>query len=346
MIRKAIKVGISVLAKGVPTVNRPAPDRLLMIVMTHLGDACRTLHLARTLNEAGYQLYAVAKPIPAELLRLSGLFKEIHEYEPLWVSRKAGWRNTVKGALAFARWARKNRFSICVVTHWHPFNYVLARLSGAPRRIGHKATGVHLLTDAVEAGAPFGTVEAISALAEPLGLKVRPRWPVEFCVSADAKRFAEKVRQGKRPYIIVHPGAGAPYKCWSPENFALVARKAGRKTVVVHGPGERAIAEKVSFLAGDLPVVGPRSVEELVALLERADLFVGNDAGPSHIAVACGVPTVVAFMQKGKKEVWGYDLPWYCGIEVHQSPDDPSNVLAVVAACKRLWGKRLCEGGR
>ena len=80
-------------------------------------------------------------------------------------------------------------------------------------------------------------------------------------------------------------------------------------------------------------------------MLERADLFVGNDAGPSHLAVACKVPTVVVFMQKGKKEVWGYDLPWYYDIEVYPSPDDPSNVMAVVAACRRLWGKHLCEGG-
>ena len=327
------------IANTVRFISRPLrntdPQKVLMVVLTHLGDAVRTLHLARTLNEAGYELHAVAKLIPAQLLRLSGLFKEIHEYEPLWVSRNAGWWDTVKGALAFARWARKNRFSICVVTHWHPFNYVLARLSGAPQRIGHKATGAHLLTDAVEAGAPFGTIKAICALAEPFRLKVRPCWPVKFCVSADAKRLAEEVIQGKRPYIIVHPGAGAQYKCWSPENFALVARKVGCETVIVHGPRERTIAERVSFLAGNLPIVGPRSVEELVALLEKAVLFVGNDAGPSHIAVACGVPTVVVFMQKGKKEVWGYKLQYYFGVEVFRMSDETA-VEAVAEACAKL----------
>jgi len=186
-----------------------------------------------------------------------------------------------------------------------------------------------------QAGAPFGTIEAICALAEPFGLKVRLHWHVKFRVSADAKRFAEKVIQGKRPYMIVHSGAGVPYKCWSPENFALVARKAGRKTVVVYGSGERTIAENVSALAGDLRIVEPRSVEELVALLERADLFIGDDAGPSHIAVACGVPTVVALMQKGKKEVWGYKLQYYFGVEVFRMSDETA-VEAVAEACAKL----------
>ena len=315
--------------------NGVDPKKVLMVVLTHLGDAVRTLHLARTLNEAGYELYAVAKPIPAELLRLSGLFKEIHEYEPLWVSRKAGWRNTVKGALAFARWARKNRFSVCVVTHVHPFNYVLAKLSGAPRRVGHAGAGAYLLTDVVATAAHHGTIDAINALAAPLGMSVETRWPVRLAVSERTRLWAQERLGGEKPVLLVHPGAGGPYNRWAQRNFARVIRAVGRRTVVVHGPGERAIAERVAALSGNIPVVAPRNVEGLVALIQAADLFLGNDAGPSHIAVARGVPTIVTFMQEGKRDVWGYDLPHYTGVEVFRMGDEAA-VETVAEACIRM----------
>ncbi len=42
-------------------------------------------------------------------------------------------------------------------------------------------------------------------------------------------------------------------------------------------------------------LAGRTTIEELAALFQRADLFVGNDSGPLHLAVACGVRTVSFF---------------------------------------------------
>lgn len=42
-------------------------------------------------------------------------------------------------------------------------------------------------------------------------------------------------------------------------------------------------------------LAGRTSIEELAALFCRADLFVGNDSGPLHLAVACGLRTVSFF---------------------------------------------------
>jgi heptosyltransferase II len=40
---------------------------------------------------------------------------------------------------------------------------------------------------------------------------------------------------------------------------------------------------------------GQTSLRELIAVLARCDVFLTNDSGPMHIAVACHVPTVAIF---------------------------------------------------
>jgi ADP-heptose:LPS heptosyltransferase len=44
-------------------------------------------------------------------------------------------------------------------------------------------------------------------------------------------------------------------------------------------------------------VLGPEALDlrELIALVSRARLFIGNDSGPAHIAAAAGRPAVVIF---------------------------------------------------
>ena len=44
-----------------------------------------------------------------------------------------------------------------------------------------------------------------------------------------------------------------------------------------------------------LPDYPVPSLLELAAIVERAQLYVGNDAGPRHFAVAAGIPTVGIF---------------------------------------------------
>ena len=39
----------------------------------------------------------------------------------------------------------------------------------------------------------------------------------------------------------------------------------------------------------------PRNVTELIAQIDRAGAFIGNDSGPGHLAAICGVPTFTLF---------------------------------------------------
>jgi len=103
-------------------------------------------------------------------------------------------------------------------------------------------------------------------------------------------------RYGLRsPVVVVHPGSGGRRKCWPRARFlALVNALEQRRirTLLLRGPVE----EDLQYpLPSGVLSLGPPGLLELAGLLARADLFIGNDSGPGHIAAAVGAPTLTLF---------------------------------------------------
>src|SRR5690606_296802 len=93
-------------------------------------------------------------------------------------------------------------------------------------------------------------------------------------------------------------GANWATKRWDPERFGALARRIlddGLPVVLTWGPGEEPIADRVRRRAGDGIIAVGSTLPELVALCERARLFVGSDTGPMHFAAAVGTPIVAVF---------------------------------------------------
>lgn len=94
------------------------------------------------------------------------------------------------------------------------------------------------------------------------------------------------------PYAVIHPFASAPEKTWAAENFVAIARQlreAHLEPVILAGP-----ADDVAPFA-EFQVYRNAPLSQVKAVMSGAQLFVGNDSGPAHIAAAFGVPVVVLF---------------------------------------------------
>ena len=112
---------------------------------------------------------------------------------------------------------------------------------------------------------------------------------------------------GDVPLVIMHPGGGTnpvlsdPNKRWPVERFALLGnhmvRHHGARIVLVGADEERPLAQAIAgLMATKLSnLCGEVSLGEVGALCEVADLYVGNDAGPTHIAAAAGCSTLAIF---------------------------------------------------
>jgi ADP-heptose:LPS heptosyltransferase len=108
-----------------------------------------------------------------------------------------------------------------------------------------------------------------------------------------------------KPIIAIHPGTGgySTARRWSPERFAQLANQlyqdVGGQFLLVGGPEETELhAHIMSMFDPDVPVrslAGKSSIKVTGAVLELVDLFIGNDAGPMHLAAAAGAPVVAIF---------------------------------------------------
>jgi heptosyltransferase-2 len=117
-----------------------------------------------------------------------------------------------------------------------------------------------------------------------------------------------------RPIIAMHPGSGgySTARRWAPERFAQLAdtlfHDVGGQLILMGGPEEAELHQQImSMMRSAMPAssfAGKGSIRVAAAVLEQADLFVGNDSGLMHLAVAVGTPTVAIFGLTNS-DAWG-----------------------------------------
>jgi ADP-heptose:LPS heptosyltransferase len=97
---------------------------------------------------------------------------------------------------------------------------------------------------------------------------------------------------------VIHPGAGAPERCWSADRFTRVAEAMASQgfTIVLTGTsGEAGLTATVGarMHGTAIDLAGQSGLGPLAALLAGARLLICNDTGVSRLADALGVPSVV-----------------------------------------------------
>jgi ADP-heptose:LPS heptosyltransferase len=118
---------------------------------------------------------------------------------------------------------------------------------------------------------------------------------------------------GNGPYVVVHPGASAQARAWSPGRCAEAVESladAGHRVVVTGGPDETDLTRTV---CGDTAVdLGGRTdPRTLAGVLRAADAVVCGNTGPAHLAAAVGTPVVSLFAPVVPPERWApYGVPF------------------------------------
>jgi len=93
----------------------------------------------------------------------------------------------------------------------------------------------------------------------------------------------------------------ADARMWSLEKFAALndrlVEEMGAKTFFIGSPSELSRVQTVMEMAKHkgINLAGRTSLKQAIAALARADIFVTNDSGPMHLAMAMQTPTVALF---------------------------------------------------
>ncbi|MBM2841162.1 MAG: rane protein of unknown function, partial [Bacteroidetes bacterium] len=103
-------------------------------------------------------------------------------------------------------------------------------------------------------------------------------------------------------------GATWPAKMWLSERFGgladMLVAKLGVQVIMFAGPNDGDAAKtalKHSF--SNIKVLNNLPLRQLAAVITHCSLFIGNDAGPIHIAAAVGTPTIGLF-GPGEENIW------------------------------------------
>lgn len=181
---------------------------------------------------------------------------------------------------------------------------VLARLSGAPRRIGFakefakEGAAAWFYTERVRPPENTHVIEMNLALVKAAGVAASQlRFPLPTAPEDETGVEALLQAHQLRDFVILSPGGGWRSKCWPVERYAalhnFLARERGWRTVVNAGPGEEElVSEFMAHARVTRPVHLSLSLRQLVALVKRARLLIGGDTGPLHLAAALGTPVV------------------------------------------------------
>jgi heptosyltransferase-1 len=186
-------------------------------------------------------------------------------------------------------------------------------LSGAPRRFGFDRSGVREWPNLLATNRKIALGEenhhitdrslAIARKAFPSGTQALAAGPL--CIDGQARSIVEQMLDERgmtgKTLIVLHYGTTWKTKLWPLDLWRELAGKLcdleGCRPILTWGSEEeRTAVESIHAASGGGAVIWPRgSLMELAALLERADLVIGGDTGPIHIAAAAGTPTVSLF---------------------------------------------------
>lgn len=291
--------------------------RILIVRTDRIGDVLLSTPVIKALRETYPQAYIamMVSPYAKEIVEGNPYLDEVIIYDK--DGKHKSWQRSMKFALRL----KKKKFDLAIVLHPTNRVHLLTFFAGIPHRVGYDKKLGSLLTERLMHQKHLGQKHELEYnldLLRHLGIEINDK-NLFMPVNSEVQRWArdifsrEGVKEGDK-ILAVHPAASCPSKVWPVERLAAVsdelAGKYGLKIVVVSGPKDIAKAEALikNMKSQAIDLSGRTSLSQLAAVLERCALFISNDSGPVHLAVAVGIPVISIFgrNQRGLSPVrWG-----------------------------------------
>ncbi len=114
--------------------------------------------------------------------------------------------------------------------------------------------------------------------------------------SGNDTSFTSRFFNRKKKNIILIPETSMPYKNYPKDKYASIANLLGENILITWGnAAERKTAEYIADKSAFTTLLPPLNLNQLKSAISQADLIIGGDTGPSHIAWANNVPSITLF---------------------------------------------------
>lgn len=285
---------------------RPDPQRIVVRVPNWIGDAVMStpalIFLKKLYPDA--HITVLAKEWVRDVFEFNPAVDEI-------ITLKNGYREN-------AQVLKEKKFDEGILFTNSFSSALIFFLSSISKRTGYSTDGRFLLlTNRIKRSPNFKEEHQVDyylnivkkvgkdmGISENYPLPDRLFWYVTDTEKEKADKLLKEVGilPGKDIIIGINPGASfGPTKRWFPERFSELAdrliEKYRAKIIILGGVSDREIVEEVVGRMKSTPVnfAGRVNLRELAALIARCNIFITNDTGPMHIAVAVGTKVLTIF---------------------------------------------------
>jgi ADP-heptose:LPS heptosyltransferase len=302
----------------------PAIPRILLIRPDHLGDLVLTtpvLHALKT-HAPNIHITMMVGPWSSEVVARHPDLDQVITF-PFPGFQRAPQKPWTPYIQLFTAAQQLKRNNYDLVVNLRPdfwWGAALAYLARIPLRIGYAIKpGTPFLTQALPyPPAEHWTISNLhlaSAALESLGYQpldepyTPERYPLQFTpTSAERTWVAERLNKegidAQTSIVVIHPGTAAAVKLWRPEAWSHVANAITSSStqptlpriVFTGSKSERPMLEEIAQgITSPVVLITGTTLGQLAALLSRAQLVLGVDSGPLHLATSQNTPTVRIF---------------------------------------------------
>jgi ADP-heptose:LPS heptosyltransferase len=199
-------------------------------------------------------------------------------------------------------------------------NWLLTRLANARYRVGFQFPDAQtFLNVLVERQPAAHFISNQLRLLSPFGQPASFRLPRVVLTEAEIKaardflgdRWCEESAKGRRVMMFIPRPNDRTWPLPVYLELGELLCRDGTLLLISFGPGDKRCHDPnvqafVSDWPGQIRVLPETRLRQVAAVMSQCDLFITNDCGPMHLAVAVGTPTVAVFLHD-TKGVAGYE---------------------------------------
>jgi len=301
-------------------------ERILIVKLSSIGDVVHSLPTLKALRDAYPQAYIawVVEEKSKDIITDNPLLDEVIIFEKeRWkkeLFKTKGTKESLLDVYNFAKTLREKKFDVAIDLQGLLRSSLIAYFSGAKIRVGYRDSGemshifYNLKVDSNESG--IHAVDRHLYIAKFLGANINnvefPLW-----ISKEERNFAKKVLSehniSRKDLLIgLNAGASIQHNRWDKERFAklgdILIEKHKANIILFGGKQDVKSVQEIYEMMRNKPInlAGKTTMKQLASIIEYCNLFIGNDTGPLHIAVAMKVPVVAIFGPADPKRTGPY----------------------------------------
>ncbi|MGM0470927.1 MAG: glycosyltransferase family 9 protein [Bacillota bacterium] len=288
------------------------PTKILIIRLSAIGDVIHALPVAKAVRNAypEAELTWIVESKAEDLIVNNSYLDHViqlpkAEWKESFKSNKLG---TLRRAKEFFDQLKEQQFDLAWDLHGLFKSGLTAYLSGAKLRVGpsdaRECSGLFYHEQVELPDRQLHQIERNLLLAQGIGAEsdeldygIR----VEPSVKQRVDSLVSDLELDNRPLVVINPLTSWTAKNWLLERYAKLAdqliNELNVEVIFTGGPSDREDVASIldSMSAQPLNLAGETNLQELAELYSRAEIFIGGDTGPMHLAAAMDT-TVVTLM--------------------------------------------------